>query len=427
MANTYTYKVTFAKQYQEQLFRQPVYRALSREAIVQGLYQGQTISRSYLSRFAVGELSAAGGYTVQSFTSTAEVLTIDHKPYGAFRIVEWQKFLDDLDTQEEAATFCMNDIFNYTDGLILQAIVNGAGSSIDNRAFGGTTADEGITVSLTNARAISAFAQGNLIAQNAFTGRFSATKRFSGIKQRDGGDRMPVLVMPYFWWTQLILALSARWTPQGDKVTTNGFMDMIDSFNIFVSNNLPWKGVYDVSASNLSNGDTLTFGGLTFTGVTGTPTNAGDFKIEAAAADTATNLKNAINSPYTSISGKSVAFTQASLDSAVQTMLALTVATASGTAVTIKVAGNSVVIATTTSSTGSWTKKVCYAIAGTSQMVDVAIAKDVFVGEPIPVPGTISKDIVPHSLLGFKVYHDQSPRIVSIVLDTSAVTVAPAY
>ncbi len=426
MANTYTYKVTFAKQYQEQLFRQPVYRALSREAIVQGLYQGQTMSRSYLSRFAVGELSAAGGYTVQNFTSTAEVLTIDHKPFGAFRIVEWQKFLDDLDTQDEASTFCMNEIFNYTDGLILQAIVTGAGSTIDNATFGGVSGD-GIVVSLTNARAISAFAQGNLIAQNAFTGRFNATKRFSGIKQRDGGERMPVLVIPYFYWTQLILSLSARWTPAGDKVTTNGFMDMIDSFNIFVSNNLPWKGIYDVSASNLSNGDTLVFGGLTFTGVTGTPTAEGDFKIEAAAADTATNLKNAINSPYTSISGKSVAFTQANLASNVQTMLAMTVATSSGTAVTVKVAGNSVVIATTTSVTGSWTKKICYAIAGTSEMVDVAIAKDVFIGEPIPVPGTISKDIVPHSLLGFKVFHDQSPRIVSIALDTSAITTAPAY
>lgn len=427
MANTYTYKTTFAKSYQETLYRQPVYRALAREAIAPGLYDGQVLSRSWLSRFSIGELPDSGAYTAQDFTSTAETLTVNHKPYGAFRIVEWQKFLDDLDTQTEAANSCMNQIFNYWDGLVLGAVYSAAGSTMDAADFSGT-AGAGISFNTSNVQTIFTRAKTKLILKNATSNGFSWVKRFSGIKQKDAGDRMPVCVIPAQLMDALELSVAGRATPLGDKALTNGFMDKLFGFNIFVSNNLTWVGTYAVTTTNLTTADTLTINGLVLTGTTGTPTNPGDFKVEATGALTAANIANLLNSPYTSISGKSIAWVKTSLTAEQNTMLALTVAAVTATtSVTVTLNGNSQVIVSTTSLVGSWTKQICEAIFGTSQMIDLAIVKDVMLGEPIPVSGSVAMDLVPRSLGGYKVFHEQAPRIVAVALDISPYTQAPSY
>lgn len=426
MANTYNYKTTYAKEYQEILYRQPVYRAISREAIAPKLKEGQTLSRSYISNWAVNEMSSVGGYTPQDFTATAETLTVDQKPEVSSRIVKWQDLLDDLPTQKEVANEGMSRLFNYIDGKILGTAVAGANGSLDNASFSGS-ANDGITVTSSNIAQIFALAQTQLIKQNALSGRYSPIKKFSGVKSRDTGDRMPVAIINAEAYAQLMLFLGSRYTPQGDRVVTNGFVDYLLGFNVFVSNNLRWSGEF-AAASNLSNGDTLTIGGLTLKGVTGTPTDAGDFKIEAAAADTITNIKNQLNSPYTSISGKHVAWTQTSLSAAIQTMLKSLTATSSTTTLTVTINGNSNVVVSE-SSDGAWTaaRQICHAYFGTSQACDVAILRAPIVEDPIPVSQSVAKDLVVWSLFGLKVFHDQSPRIVDVKFNTSAITAAPAY
>lgn len=429
MANTYTFKENFAKSYQETLFRQPVYRALAREAIVPSLYDGQTISRSYISRFSAGELGSDGTYEPLSFTATAEVLTVNQKPEVSTNIVDWQRMLDDLktDTSEIPDQFA-STMFNYIDARVLGAIIDGAGSSLSDGDLGGVSGN-GITVTTSNVQNLFTLAFRNLTYKNAMQGGFSPIKRFSGVKAMDGGERMPVCVIDANTYQQLQLSLGSKYTEMGDRVTTNGYVQTLFGFNIFVSNNLRWSADYAVSASNLSNLDTITIGSVVLTGVTGTPTNAGEFKIEAAAADTATNIKNFLNSPYTTISGKSIAFTRTSLTFDQNVLLRNIAAGAltSTTTVPITVDGQSNVIVSTTSATGSFTaaKQIVHLIFGTSQMIDLCIVQSPTM-QKRPVSGKVSNDLVMTALYGMKVYRDQSPRIIDVKVRTSALTIAPA-
>jgi hypothetical protein len=198
------------------------------------------------------------------------------------------------------------------------------------------------------------------------------------------------------------------------------------AFNIFLSNNLRWSGEF-AAASNLSNTNTITIGGLTLTGVTGSPATAGEFKIEASAADTVTNIKNQLNSPYTSISGKHIAWTQSALSAEIQTMLKNLTASSSTTTLTVTIDGNSNVIVSE-SSDGIWTaaRQISHPIFGTSQMIDLAILREPNIDEN-PVSGKIARDLVDWVLGGWKVFHDQSPRIIDVKVRTNNYTLAPSY
>lgn len=429
MANTYTFKANFARAYQETLFRQPVYRALAREAILPSLYDGQTLKRSYISRFSAGELGADGTYEPLSFTSTAETLTVDQKPEVSTNIVEWQRMLDDLrtDTSELPEQFA-STMFNYIDARVLGAIIDAAGSSISDGDLGGT-AGNGITVTTSNVQNLFTLAYRNLVLKNAMQSGYSPVKRFAGVKSMDSGERMPVCVIDANTYQQLQLSLGSKYTDMGDRITTNGYVATLFGFNIFVSNNLRWSCDFAVTSSNLTTLDTLTIGAVTFTGTTGTPTNPGDFKIEAAAADTATNIKNMLNSPYASISGKSVAFVRTALTFDQNMVLRFIAAGAltSSTTVPITVDGQSNVIVSTTSATGVFTaaKQIVHLVFGTSQMIDLAIVQEPTMLKR-PVSGKVSNDLVMTSLYGLKVFHEQSPRIIDVKVRTSAITVAPA-
>lgn len=429
MANTYVFRQNFDTSYQETLFRQPVYRALAREAIMPKLYDGQTLSRSYISRFSAGELGADGTYEPLSFTATAEVLTVNQKPEVSTTIVEWQRMLDDLRTDDsELPDQFASTMFNYIDARVLGAIIDGAGSNISDGDFGGTSGN-GITVTTSNVQNIFTSAFRNLMLKNAMQGNYSPVKRFSGVKSMDGGERMPVAVIDAYTYAQLQLSLGSKYTAMGDRVTTNGYVDTLFGWNIFVSNNLRWSCDFAVTSSNLTTADTFTIGAVTFTGTTGTPTNPGDFKIEAAAVDTATNIKNMLNSPYTSISGKSVAFTRTSLTFDQNMVLRFIAAGAltSTSTVPITLDGQSNVIVSTTSATGTFTaaKQISHLVFGTSQMIDLAIVQTPTMTKR-PVSGKLSNDLVMSALAGWKVFHEQSPRIVDVKVRTAAYTLAPA-
>lgn len=433
MANTYSYKVNFATSYQETLFRQPVYRALAREAIAPKLYDGQTLKRNYISRFYAGELGSDGSYSPQSFSATAETLTVDQKPEVSTTIVEWQDLLDDLRTGEsELPSQFAATMFNYIDSRVLGAITDGAGATMDDADFGGT-AGKGASLTISNVLSLFSTAQSVLMMKNAFQGNYSPIKRFTGVKAQDAGERMPVAVIDAATYSLLQLALAGRWTPQGDKVSTNGFVDKVLGWNIFVSNNLRWSGRFDCSASNLSDGETIVIktanGDITLTAKSTLGSTAGQFKIEAAAADTATNIANLLNSPYVGVASKSVAFTASSLTAEQNDVLRKIAAlTPSSTYVDLTVDGNSNLIVSTTSATGSWTAgyQKAHLIFGTSQCIDLAILQEPRIRRR-PVSGYLSDDLVMTTLGGWNVFHDQSPRILDAQIDVSAYTRQPAY
>lgn len=82
-------------------------------------------------------------------------------------------------------------------------------------------------------------------------------------------------------------------TPMGDKVFLNGFPGREFMGAILVkSNNLPWSATLTLGA-NPTDGDTVSFAGVTFT-FRASPSAAGDIDIGSTASDTADNLVAAI-------------------------------------------------------------------------------------------------------------------------------------
>ena len=212
MANTYNYKINFATAYQETLFRQPVYRAIAREAIAPKLYDGQTLKRNYISRFFANEVGSDGTYTPQSWTSTGETLTVNQKPEVSTTIVEWQDMLDDLRTGDnEIPNQASATMFNYIDSRVLGAVTGAAGSSIDAFAFGGTSG-AGASLSVSNVQQLFSFAFRNLLLKNALQGNYSPVKKFSGVKAQDAGERMPIAIIDAATYSLLQLSLGSRWS-----------------------------------------------------------------------------------------------------------------------------------------------------------------------------------------------------------------------
>lgn len=433
MANTYNYKVNFATSYQETLFRQPVYRAIAREAIAPKLYDGQTLKRNYISRFYANEVGSDGTYSPQSWTATGETLTVNQKPEVSTTIVEWQDMLDDLRTGDnEIPNQAAATMFNYIDSRVLGAVTGAAGSSLDAQAFGGTPG-QGAALSISNVQSLFSLAFRNLLLKNALQGNYSPIKKFSGVKAQDSGERMPVAIIDATTYSLLQLSLGSRWTPQGDKVVMNGYIDYLFNFNIFVSNNLRWTGRYDFGAG-ITNGSTITIqtanGTLTFTAQTALDgTTAGAFIIGANASASATNLANLINAPYVGVSAHSQPFVAASLNPEQNDVLRkMSAATPSSTYVDITVDGNSNLIVGTTDLVSLWTAgyQKAHLIFCTSQCIDLAILQEPKIRRR-PVSGKLADDLVMSTLAGWNVFHEQAPRIVDAQVDVSSYTIQPAY
>ena len=433
MANTYNYKINFATAYQETLFRQPVYRAIAREAIAPKLYDGQTLKRNYISRFFANEVGSDGTYTPQSWTSTGETLTVNQKPEVSTTIVEWQDMLDDLRTGDnEIPNQASATMFNYIDSRVLGAVTGAAGSSIDASAFGGTSG-AGASLSVSNVQQLFSFAFRNLLLKNALQGNYSPVKKFSGVKAQDAGERMPIAIIDAATYSLLQLSLGSRWTPQGDRVVMNGYIDYLFNFNIFVSNNLRWTGRFDFGAG-ITNGSTVSIvtanGTLVFTFQTALDgTTAGAVIIGANASATATNFANLLNAPTLGVSGKSQPFTYANLNPEQSDVLRkISAATPASTYVDITVDGNSNLLVSTNDTVSAWTTgyQKAHLIFCTSQCIDLAILQEPSIRRR-PVSGKLADDLVMSTLAGWNVFHEQAPRIVDAQVDVSGYTIQPAY
>ena len=410
-----------------------VYRAIAREAIAPKLYEGQTLKRNYISRFYANEVGSDGSYTPQSWTSTGETLTVNQKPEVSTTIVEWQDMLDDLRTGDnEIPNQASATMFNYIDSRVLGATTAAAGSSIDAASFGGV-AGQGAALSISNVQQMFSFAFRNLLLKNALQGNFSPVKKFSGVKAQDSGERMPIAIIDASTYAMLQMSLGSRWTPQGDKVVMNGYVDYLFNFNIFVSNNLRWTGRFDFGAG-VTNGSVMTIvtanGTLTFTFQTALDgTTAGAVIIGANASATATNLANLLNAPYVGVSTKSQPFVAASINPEQNDVLRkISAATPLSTYVDITVDGNSNLLVGTTDPVSAWTTgyQKAHLIFCTSQCIDLAILQEPKIRRR-PVSGKLADDLVMSTLAGWNVFHEQAPRIVDAQVDVSTYLIQPAY
>lgn len=427
-SNTIPFKTEWIKAYQETHYKQPVFPVFAEQKFADVLTQGASVKWTYDGEADVQQLGADGSYSVANKTVTDETLTVDQVPASTFRIPASQKIQDHRPTQQKWATKAMNRIFWWIDAKILGAMVAAAASTIDAGDFAGT-AGTPLTLSSSNASAIFTAARRKLRNQNVI---YDENKKYTGYVKLDTVAKYPVCAIPAELEEQLLLAVGFKPGDFGDQVLKAGYLNMLFGFNTFVSTSLPFSVKLSQTATPTDQ-DTIVVGGVTLKFVTGTPTNAGEIKAETDAATSMTNLKNFLNAPYASISGKSVALTRSSLAQADAFIFDLISSSAvSGTApavLTMTILGHGLVTVSATGAGMVLSNQTVHALFGTSQSValimqrtpELAVSAGQIIGNGT-TGGILAQDFATWALIGWKVFLTHSKQLVDVQISTTGAT-----
>ncbi len=432
ITNTQTYKSIFKDVYQMAWYQDAIYPALAYEKFYNKLEKGQTIKWTYTTDPRVRSLDTDGGFSTKGRTNADDTLTIDTFPSVSDRVPFPEEALDHRNTYKKWAEDQAASYLWKMDADVLGAAYAAAASTLTGSDIGSSGA---LQPTESNISQIFTGAFTKLALQGVLKRGFSNTKRYTNDRKQDYGSRMPIAIVSPELYAKGLGVYSLKNTSTGDDILRSSYLGYILGFNTFISNFLPFSVNYVVTAGNATNGDTfvLLYGmtdpetgvseALTFTLVTGTPSNAGEIKIGNTATDTATNIKNSLNAPFTSVSGTYYAFTADSLSSLQENLLRFTSASSSGATVTIKILGHGRVPYTDTAAAEGFldTSAVVHNIFGTSQAVALA---ETYLPKSVVTPdngvisvaggGYVAKDILTYGVYGKKVFHYQKRMIVDV-------------
>ena len=414
--NTMTFKTVFSAEYQMSHFREPVYQILADTRLESSLTKGQTISRSYASDVTVNDMGGDGSYSTQAITDTAETLTIDKEKESSVYIKELDLLQAHLPVKQKYGKKLANALINQIDGDVLLAAYQGAGTSLDDGSFAGTSGN-GFAVTATNVATVFVTAMQKLRLKNVVY-----NKRFQGGMKLEVPEGMPIAVISPEILSYIELYLGGKDTLLGDQVSRNGYSGYFMGFELFVSNALSWTGRLQL-ATQPTDGDTVTINGVTFTFKTTLGTTAGNVLIGASNDTAIANLVALINAPGTT-TAQGVA-----LSTANQRLVKNITATGDTTNNYIEIVssgwGTVVVSETLTAAADVWTttKQQLHCLFALSKSVSLVVQKTPDLVEN-PVSGKIGKDYIAWTVYGIKVFVDQAPQIVEFAVNSSAFTSA---
>lgn len=407
-----TFKTVFHAEYQMSHYREPVYQILADTRFESALTKGQTISRSYASDVTVNTMGADGSYSTQAITDTAETLTIDKEKEASIYIKKLDELQAHLPLKQKYGRKLANALVNQIDGDVLLATYQGAGTTLDDGSFNGTS---GNAFDLTSSNVVTAFttAMTKLRLKNVVY-----NKRFQGGMSLEVPEGMPTAIITPEVLSFIEIYMGGKDTLLGDQTSRNGYAGYFHGFELFVSNALPWTGTLAL-ATQPTDGDTVVVNGVTFTFKTTLGSTAGNVLIGASNDTAITNLVALINAPATTTS-EGVALTVAN-----QRLLKNITATADTTNNLMTVVasgwGTVPVSETLTAVADVWTatKQAVHLIFALSKSVSLVVQKDPSLEEN-PVSGKIGRDYIAWTVYGIKVFVDQAPMIVQLSAKSSA-------
>ena len=416
--NTQTLKQVWFEEYQLTHYKQPVFRAITEEKMVEGkLNKGDTINWSYKSDFYVNEMGADGSYSTQAQTDTNEQLVINTVKEVSF--YEFQKDLEQAQYPVKVAYAqkAMNKIFLQLDADVLLAAYQGATNSLTAADFGGSAV--GIALSTSGANIPQIFSSVNLKLQLANV-IYDPNLTFTKDVKLEKVVGMPVALISPQVYQALIVFLGGKTTVLGDKVSVSGHAGAYMGFNLFVSNALPWTSQITLAATP-TNGDTITINGLVFKFVT-SATNAGEMTISGTSQAI---LRSAINAPFTAVSGY-VAQTDNATNRLKLAGLSIGTFGSNLATLTQKGIGNAIVSTSFTSASNFFTTglQIQHNIFGVSRSVALVLQKypELYVNH---VSGKVGKDYVTWCYYGTKVFTYQAGQLVDVQIDSSTFTSQP--
>lgn len=432
--NTLDIQAVWSAEYQIAHFRQPVFRAFATERLSNILKYGDTVHRTWRSDFVVNSLGGDGSYASQGLTDTDETLVVNVKKEVTFTIPEWNKLQSQLPVARDYARKAANSLWLETDADLLNNMYSNAQTIVDDGSIGGVAGNP-LVISSGNVLQVFGACLQALQKQNIAY----VPKQYTGDVKKDGTDLMPVCAISPEVYFAMLQFVAGKNSAKGDEMTMDAYMGYFYGFNVMVSNNLTAEvrlAMPNIPTAldsfTLFNGVTIagTSQALTFNFQT-TPAAAGDLVVANTAANGATNVKNALNAPYTLITNSSSAgyfnFTQSNLTIQQQLMLSnLTASIVGTTTVKIVVEGcsNIPVSATFTNANNKWSRQVQHNVFGTSRSIDLIMQKTPNLSIR-PVSGKVAYDYVTWNLYGYKVFNDQKYQLIDLQIDTTNFTQAP--
>lgn len=416
--NTMTFKTVFSAEYQMSHFKEPVYQILADTRLESSLTKGQTIARSYASDVQVNDMGGDGAYSTQAIVDTQETLVINKEKEASIYIKKLDELQAHLPVKQKYGRKLAQALINQIDGDVLLAAYQGAGTTLDDGNFGGTSG-LGITLTSSNIATVFTTAMQKLRLKNVVY-----NKRFQSGAKLEVPEGMPVAIISPEMLTYIELYLGGKDTLLGDEVSRNGYSGYFMGFNLFVSNSLAWTAQLELPTIPTA-GDTLVINGVTLTAAAdGAATNAGDYSIEAAVDDAAANLVLLINGTGTAGADEYIDVSTANrrllknITAAYNTGTNMLTLTGSGwgtveTSETFTPAGN-------VFTTG---KEQIHPLFALSKSISLVVQKDPSLEENF-VSGKIGRDYIAWTVYGIKVFQDQAPQIVQLAVNSAAFTAA---
>lgn len=432
--NTIPLATKWELSFQVNHYKVPVFPILAREKLKAVLTYGDTVKRTYSSDGIAGDMGGNGSYVTTAATNTEESLQIDTKKYFATQWPSWEKLLWHLENDVQYREKAIRRLINQTDADILAATYAGGSTTMDDSTFGGTSGN-GYTV--TNGNVFQIFATANEFLRLANTD-YPNNVPYTGNVKIDMKRKMKVAIIDAHTANLLEQYLGTKNSKLGDDVSNEGFVQMYNGFNVFVSNNLPYSAVLQVvTSTDFSDTDTITIGGVTLTAKTTVGSTAGQFKIASTVALTLTNLAAYLNAPFTTVADATnagyVALTTTEVNTTAKALIwglptqsgGNITATTTATALTITVKGVGKISVSTTTATTKYTWPTALQTTGNifaiTKCIDLVMKRSPS-AEWNPVSGQIAKDLVTWNLYGKKVFHDQAPMIVGLKTNVNANT-----
>ena len=399
-------------------FKEPVYQILADTRLEAGLTKGTTVSRSYASDVQVNDMGADGSYSTQAIVDQAETLVVNKEKEASIYVRKLDEMQAHLPVKVKYGRKLANALINQIDGDVLLAAYQGAGTTLDDGSFGGTSGN-GLVVTATNVASVFTTAMMKLRLKNVIY-----NKRFQGGSKLEVPEGMPIAIITPEILSYIELYLGGKDTLLGDAVSRNGYSGYFMGFNLFVSNAMPWTATLEFATIPTAN-DTITINGVTLKAVAdGTAANAGEFSIQTTNDLAAASLVELIN-------GTGTAGADNYIEVSVANRRLLKNITASYSASTDKLTlvssgtGTVEVSETLTPAGDVWTaaKQQVHVLFTMSKSVSLVVQKTPDLEENF-VSGKIGRDYIAWTAYGIKVFVDQAPQIVQLAVQSSAFTAA---
>jgi hypothetical protein len=393
------YQEHFDNTYQEVFQKTTVSKNVMNTRFESKLSYGESVERfAYdISGVRVRTVSRGNASTIDAVTDSTELLTINLEKEAVFHISDGEvKQAGPLNPGEVIGGKIARKVSIDLDARCFAEVLN-ASYDFDNGDLT-TLSSSGTAITLSN----------TTVPQ--MSARMNAKLRYRNQIETDSNM---IMVVDSYAASTIDQYLMSKEIDLAGFVFKNGYSGKVNNAALYITENLTGEAVLSL-ATNPTDGDTVTIGGVTYTFVDTIGTAAGNIHIESTVDLTRANLAAAINDPDATAAGY-VALSSAN-QILVEDVMKLT-ATNDNAANTLTIvgigSGRLIVAETLTDATDAWTKNFIHAYYGKQGAIDLVV-QDL---SPVDMRKTVDRrgtNVFSSYLAGIKTFADGAKQFLDL-------------